>query len=474
MTAANDPPRRRSRRALVFVTLAALVVTGSLPAYFWWNRTPTPQPPEINLAGAEPSVAHVIQKAVAAVREKPRSAEAWGRLGLVLRAHAYDDESDVCFAEAERFDPKDPRWPYLQGTHLRFRQPDAALPFVARAVQRCDKYAPHQTGPRLLLAEMLLAKGRYAEAEKEVQKVLERTPDDARANYDQGLVAFGRDDAEGCIYYLTRASVSPLTRKKAAAQLAMVYARQDDDKTAAEFNRRARELPDDLLWNDDYVNEYQDLEVGRQGRLKHAESLEQGDNISESIKVFQELLNEFPDEQSRVALGMTLLLKAGDAVAAEGVLRDAIRQAPGNMHAHYFLSLALYQQGDQLRRRGGDRDLALLKFREGAEEGRRAAAIKPDHAQSHLSRGLCQRELGERSAALASMRKAVRCRPEMAEAHYLLGETLADSGLDLEALAELQAALEMGRREPTVTDKARLQYLRVLVRVLLGAASFAS
>jgi hypothetical protein len=51
----------------------------------------------------------------------------------------------------------------------------------------------------------------------------------------------------------------------------------------------------------------------------------------------------------------------------------------------------------------------------------------------------------------------------MAEAHYLLGETLADNGLSLEALSELQAALEVGEREPAVQDKARALYARLLV-----------
>ena len=45
---------------------------------------------------------------------------------------------------------------------LRFSDPDAALSCIERAVERCDRSAPDKTAPRLLLAEMLLDKGRTA------------------------------------------------------------------------------------------------------------------------------------------------------------------------------------------------------------------------------------------------------------------------------------------------------------------------
>jgi tetratricopeptide (TPR) repeat protein len=460
------------------VALATLVggIIAVIGVSLWyWHAQSPPEPPSIDLANAEPAIAHVIQKALTAVREKPRSADAWGHLGLVLRAHAYNDESDVCFAQAERLDPKDPRWPYLQGTQLRFRHPDAALPFIERAVERCDKHAPNKTAPRLLLAEMLLAKGRTDDARSHLRKVLDRTPDDPRANYDMGLVAFASDDLDGSIQYLRHASDSPFTAKKAAAQLALVYERQNDETTAAAFNQRARELPPDLLWIDEFVNEYQELEVGRQGRLKHAEFLEHEQRLQEGLEVYRQLLEEFPDDRSHVSLGITLL-KAGDAVTAEAVLREAIRQAPDNVQGHYFLCVALYQQGENLRQQPGKGDLALTKYREGAEAGNRAAAIKPDHALAHAFRGLCQRQLGDRGGAIASLRTSIRCRPELADVHYWLGEALADSGLDLDALKELQAALDLAQHDPNMKmdararleEEVRAPYARALTRIILA------
>ena len=86
-----------------------------------------------------------------------RSAAAWGRLGKILLAHEFSDEARACFAQAEALDPAEPRWPYHQGTILSQGEPDAAIPKLQRAVERCGN---DPDAPRLRLAEILLAQGR--------------------------------------------------------------------------------------------------------------------------------------------------------------------------------------------------------------------------------------------------------------------------------------------------------------------------
>ncbi len=209
----------KSRRLALLTLLAVTTGIAAGVAWFlWYPSAKPPEPPDINLDGTEPAVAHVIQKAQTAVRAKPRSAETWGHLGLVLRAHSYNEESNVCFAEAERLDPKDPRWPYLQGLYQH--QLDAAVPLIERAVNLCDGSAPDNTAPRLLLAETLLSRGRLADADAHLSKVRQRTPDDVRLNFDLALLAFARDDTEGCIRHLTLVSSSPFARKKGTPPLA--------------------------------------------------------------------------------------------------------------------------------------------------------------------------------------------------------------------------------------------------------------
>jgi len=451
MTIAAKPAFRVLVLLPVALTIFALAVVGGYYGFLRRYNGP-PTPPEIDLTDADKPVADAIQKALAAVHEKPRSAETWGKLGQVLRAHAFFEEANICFAQAERFDANDPRWPYLQGLYLRTREPDVALPHIERAVQCCEAHAPDKTAPRLVLAEMLLDKGRIAEAEDQLHKVLKIEPRNELANYDLGMAALARDDLPGCLRCLTPLTANPYTRQKANSQLAMIYLRQNDEETAARFTRQTRDAPPDLTWPDPYVAEVEALDVSRLARYRQAQELEEDKaDFGVRFNVLSKLVEDFPDSKSRGAAGM-MLVNAHKYKAAEVILREAVSEAPETIQAHYLLSVALLHEA---------------KYREAADVAGRAIELKPDHGLAHAVRGYALRRLGERTEALAALRRAVLCRPELADAHEELGETLAESGLNAEALAELQTALQLGITEPKLADKAREQYVQVLLRAFL-------
>src|ERR1019366_8308866 len=114
------------------------------------------------------------------VLKEGHSGRAWGELGKVLRAYDYYDASDVCFTQAQRFDPNEPRWPYYLGLSQTLRNPEDALPFLRRAVVLSDKYDRGNDAPRLRLAETLLQTGAIAECREQLDRVLSWNPDDPR------------------------------------------------------------------------------------------------------------------------------------------------------------------------------------------------------------------------------------------------------------------------------------------------------
>src|SRR5438128_10828552 len=89
---------------------AGLLAVGWAGAGWWVWPGRGRQPPDVALADVDPAVREVVRKATAEVREQPGSAPAWGRLGMVLRAHDFDDAANVCFVEAARLDAAEPRW----------------------------------------------------------------------------------------------------------------------------------------------------------------------------------------------------------------------------------------------------------------------------------------------------------------------------------------------------------------------------
>jgi tetratricopeptide (TPR) repeat protein len=438
----QEQGKRLTRRRRILIGLAGLAVLVFLGWYAWrWYTTPVP--PFISLEGAEPAVAEAITTALDNVRARPRSGSDWGRLGLLLRAHGYNDESNICFAYAEQFDPKNPRWPYLQGLRLLLTDPEAALPLLQRAVKLCASAASRNTGPELQLGDLLLHMNRLDEAEAHFHHVLDREPRNVHAHYSLGLCAYACNDLRASLAHLTRASSSPFTRKKACAQIAAVYRRLDQEKAAAEFSRRADRLPPDLLWADPYVSEYHKLEKGRQSRFLRVEELEAKGRNKEVIPILRAMAEEHPDDRSYVALGINLA-QTGDLEEAEKILRKAIRLAPDKVQAHYFLSVTLYNQAERLGKESpARRAKARALFRDAAASALKATKLKPDHGYAYIYRGLALKQLGRRAEALKCLRTALRCRPEYVDAHFYLGEVLAEEGQLDEARVHLTDAAQL-------------------------------
>src|SRR5437899_2101638 len=134
--------------------LGIILITGAV-GYLWFRSAP-PDPPDVVLTGLDPTVVNVVEESRAAVRHSPRSAAAWGRLGMVLVVHDFHAEANRCFAQSERLDPRDPHWPYYQGITLFLGDPKAAIPKLRRAVALCGD---RPDVPRLRLAETLFAQG---------------------------------------------------------------------------------------------------------------------------------------------------------------------------------------------------------------------------------------------------------------------------------------------------------------------------
>src|SRR5262245_48667477 len=125
MTTRADPrPPGGLRRRWVFVLAAGLVTLSAASGIAIWlarSSSAPPTPPIVPVNENEPAVAVVLEDLRERVLKEPRSARAWGSLGQAFFANEMENECLMCFAEAERLDPKEPRWPYYQGGVLRNR-----------------------------------------------------------------------------------------------------------------------------------------------------------------------------------------------------------------------------------------------------------------------------------------------------------------------------------------------------------------
>jgi superkiller protein 3 len=430
----------RGRRLLLAVVLGAGAVAGALGWFFLRPERP-PEPPVLDLNGVEPAVATALESARDAVKQRPRSGAAWGLLAKALLANGYDEDALVCLVQAERLAPDEPRWPYLRASRLVLKDREAAIPVLRRAVDLCDRFDQKNTTPRLLLAEVLLERGELDEVKALCRRVLELEPDNARAHFGLGAAALAADDLEASLQHFTRCAASPFGRQRACQQLVIVSRRMGNTPAAEELGRQASQGPPDQPWNDPYVEEYRALAAGRQDRFLNAEHLQAAGRLDASAGILRELVEDFPDNRSHIALGRALI-ELGNPDGAERALREAVRHAPEQASSHYALSVALFRQGEALDKKGQP-EAARAKFEAAARSAAQAVELKPDHALAHLFRGRCRLRVGQREAALGDFRTACRCRPELSEPYLRLGEALAEAGQKAEGLKYLRVAAEL-------------------------------
>jgi Flp pilus assembly protein TadD len=449
-TPANHPPARRSRIRWIVAGAGLLGAAVIVVLWFCRDRPAAPIVPEPALDAAEPEVRNAIQRARDRVLENPKSAGTWGDLGMVLRAHAYDVEADICFREAAERDPGDPRWPYYRGLYALLRDPANALPFLRKAAQLAGPGSPQWAAVQLRLAEALIERGELDEAEPLVTGVLAETAEDPRANYDAGLIRLSRSDPKGARAALGKAVDSPFARRKATAQMAMAARLDGDSTTATRLDREVQTLPADLPWVDIYVSDYLDIQLGLQARFQRAEDFEAEGRRREAAQEYVAIAADHPGPRAYVSAG-TALAELGDYAAAERYLRACLQIEPNHTQANYFLAVTLFFEAEKERTDNPNGESARAKYADCADHARRCLERKPDHGLAHQFLGRALLRLGDPAEAVRHLRLAAACRPEMVESHISLAEGLLAANDQAGARKAIEAAEQIaGPDDPRV------------------------
>ncbi len=418
-------------------------------------RRPTPEPPALDLGAIDdPVVATAIGEAREEVARAPRSASAWGRLGMLLLAHEFSADARTALAQAEQLDAQDPRWPYLQGVILQQDDPQGSLPPLRRACQ-----LSHEPAVQLRLAEALLALGQVDEAEGLFRATEQAAPpNNIRAQLGLAQVARARGNRSASLLRLRAvADVPGGNPKQAHRLLAEIYA-QLGQRTEAEREREiVARLVDDAQWPDPYTEEVSAQAVGPRSRIERAEVLRHTGRANEAVALLRENTRIYPDSDAAwLSLGWTLV-QVQRFPEAEQAYRQAARHASGRNAAQCRLGLgiALYHQ------RGRRRDA----LPEAAECFRQALRVAPslDLARMYLARSL--EDLGDVEGAAAAYATVLRGRPDLSDAHENLGHLLAAGARSAAVAATLPRLLGC----PDAIDLTVAVRLQALAQLRLAA-----
>ena len=406
--------------------IAGLVALAAIGGVAVWMRGPNLPRPDLTAADTE--LVAAIDAAEEEVRRQPRSATAWGELGLVLMAHLYWREAEACFQTSARLDPANWRWPYYQAACQQWYAPDDAVLTLRDAVSR-DAEAP---APRLLLADLLLARGSLDEARSHLEAVLDASPANARAHLGLARVQMDQGQLDRALASAGQADDHRSTRKAAAELQAQILLRQGQSVAAQDAQAAARRLPPDQPWpHDPLTVELDSRLVGKQAALQRVAGLQRAGASDQALALVQRTEEKHVDLYW--LLEGRLHLVRGDPAGAETALQKARELDPASIEVLSALAIA---QAEQRKWAEAEKTLRDLLSRE------------PGYGPAWLDLGRCLLH-SDPQQAVAALRFAVQYMPRSAKAHAELSAALAAQG----ETAEAQRHADLARKlQPHVPD----------------------
>lgn len=423
-----------------WVSLLVVAVAAAAVAYVAWpSRTPEIPRPGPN-AFTEREVTMDVAGACRNVEDHPRSADAWGQYGIVLRAYRQHAEADQCFRVAADLDPSDGRWPYLIGVHLADADPTAAAGWLERGARG---NVPDVAREAVLarLAETLIAAGRPADA------LAALGPDPSasgpRIRLAAARAAAATGDDRSAAEFLGDLADHPAAARQALLLRSEICRRQGRTSYADYLAAKAGDTPE-ADWPDPLADRVRARDMSRGGRLDEAARLMRAGQPAEAERLLRTLTAGPAATDARAFVGLAEARQAqGDGKGALEILAGAVRIDPKNLAANYQLGLLHFNKGEYLWVRGRADD-ARAEFREAVSWLDKSLEINPDFGKGLLLKGAAlQRFLGKPADGLALLRRFVQLRPEVGEGHLLLGQALADGGQKDAAANELRRAAEL-------------------------------
>jgi tetratricopeptide (TPR) repeat protein len=343
--------------------------------------------PNIPTAGIDPVVATQISNTITEVKSAPRNAAAWGKLGMVLKASGFQSQAKDCFAEAEKLDPKNPRWPYFQD----------GFDNLQRSLARGAPGFVH-----IRMGELFLESGRAADAEKHFRA----------ANYALGLgqVACAQGKWREALPHLEKARENKYTTQAATALLASTHLRLGRTNEARSLSAEAAEMPPDPPWPDAYDEELKQYAVGKRAWIEQAQEALGRADLPAAGPIIERLVTHYPNTaEGWLYLGRACVIQS-NLVVAEQALSRHLQLDPASVDGHLQMGLVRYRQN---------------RLADAAKEFQAALQSKPDSENAHYFLGQVLRRMGDNKGAAQSFQNALRCEPAFTAARNALDEVTA-------------------------------------------------
>lgn len=384
--------------------------------------------PMPSLEGAESLVAERIREAAEGIVRDPKSAAAWGRLGIVYDVNGFPVDGVSCYERALELDPAEWRWSYFAGIALEESDAAAALDHFEHAARLVSDYAPleFRRGALAIEARDLDA------AERHLERALELDPALVNARLGLAHVAVARNDPAAALGFIEHAvSLAP---DEAAvhfhlAEVNRLLGRPDQAEQAEQIGRSSP------------------IPAGKDGfatlhdRERDAATLREGVTIDWLILNARRHLAEGRPQEAVLALrqavearsdSVDLRLELSRTLAQVGAIDEAVTEAESALALDDGRADTLVQMGEVLAHAG--------QLERASQTLRRALEIDPDSREARATLGAVLLEAGRLDEGIELLRAASAALPGNVEVAYNLAAALVKAER-LDEAAEVATSL---------------------------------
>ena len=326
-------------RALTAAVFAVAVASG--PFQLAAQPAALPQP---DLSGLEEGVQERLGDALAALDSTLETAaidaaelgRAYGQTGRIFHAHHVLEVARACYAEAADLDPENPLWPYLLGfLHLdagRFGEAE-------RRFEGVLEIDPNHILARFRLGHTKLQQGQTEEARKILEGISDSPRVGAAAQADLGKIAESQERLQDALRYYADALALQPEALRLHYPLALVYRRLGDVDTARRHAEQAAQVR--VLVEDEALEDVGSLTASSEMYLSTAAQAVKAGRLDLAERAYRGAIEANPDN-ARAHVNLAVVLQGRGALEeADASARRALDLSPTNFFAHFNLALIL-------------------------------------------------------------------------------------------------------------------------------------
>ncbi len=390
----------------------------------------------------EPPLFQRLQERSRAVSENPRSADAWGKLGLAYGVHNLEPAA-VFYRQAMELDPDDFRWPYFRGIGEFIGDQRGALNDFERAAALQPEYAP----VHVYLGRGYLKLERLDDARRSFERAVELDDTLIRAHIGLGRVAIATDDAREAQVHLERAIALRPRTGEAHLMLAEATRRLGDADRAAQLEAIGARRPGlepmfDPAWAEATMREGVTLSWTN----VRAENLMARGQPAEARRQWEDAVRDQPQSALAHAKLGRMYARTGDLNLAHDTLLHAIELDQEEILAHANLGWVRQQRGES--------ELAIASYR-------RVLDLDPNNHVIRNDLGALLYATGEVDEGLALLRMSAANLDRHARAQFNLAFALSDASEFAEAATRMEHVLGLAPE----FGLARLTYAGILAQL---------